>query len=279
VAHATVSDLLRPANVFEDDSNEYVLRPTPGGPIGGAYSPVVSGALQVNDVLLQVLDFPIVNGTNIDSQGFEFTGVGVNKIVSMAPVGLVDPDGGGPIPSYQAVNIIFGAASAADWLAITSINITALGVAEGFDPTGLMTLLYEQSPQNLDISIDGFPAGVSDATDGILRVALSLLDADDYLTSSNSPLIVTDSLIGTPGVTQYGTFNYNLDVVYQDFPNWTITSNVTGSGTNLTTNRPTVAGVIDDTQANFRAVPEPGTLLLLGCGALGLSRFRRFVRS
>lgn len=257
-------------NLVEDDSNEYIFRATDNG-----YEIVTTGNIQVGDVLAQILDFPIINGTNIDSAGLEFTGIALNVVTNLSPTKIIDPIG--PIPAYTAVDITFGAASADQWLGLTGINLGSYS----FDTTGLISLLFGDTSNDLNINTQAWPASVGTATNGDLLIALALSDLDDYLVSADVPLdigVFAPDGAEVPGVTTYGTFGYQLSVAYEGLPG-SIISDVDGSGTNLVTNRPSIAAVIDDTQASFQYVPEPGSLALLGIGFLGLSAVRRIRRS
>lgn len=255
-------------NVIEDDSNEYVFRPNVGAP---GYTLITTGNIQEGDILLQILDFPIINGTNIDSAGDELTGIALNVVESVSGVTVIDPPGS--VPAYNAVDLNFEAATAADWLALTGIDITAFA----FDTTALVALIFYDEANNLDVYTDGYPApGVGDSTDGTLTLALSLLAATDFIAATDVPLdigVFAPSAGETPGVTQYGTFSYELTTVFENLGG--SVSSVVGTGTNLVTDRLNIAAVIDDTQASFTLVPEPATLALLALGLLGIASFTR----
>lgn len=258
-------------NVIEDDSNEYVFRPA-----GDGFELVVDGDIAEGDVLLQILDFPIINGVNIDSSSNELSGVALNIVDNIVDVGPVDPDGGGPLLPYDGVDFDMVAGTAGDWLTLTGIDITALP----FDETGLIALLFDDEANNLDVFTQGLGTSLPNATDGDLVAALALTDADDFIAVNDVPKDIGVFAPGdpgeVPGVTIYGNFSYELSFSYEDFPG-NLLSDMGGSGNNLVTDRLEIAAVIDDTQASWVAatIPEPSTVALVGLGLLGAAGWRR----
>lgn len=262
MAHAAAFSI--GANIMEDDSNEFIFRPDG---LGG-YSLITTGNVADNDVLVQILDFPIINGTNIDSLGNEVTGIALNVVTGVVAGAPIDPDGPGPLVAYTPADFSMVAGTAADWASLTGINIGALG----FDTTNLISLVFEDGANNLDVYTDAYAQAVLDATNGTLRMGLSLLDGTDFIFANDVPLdigVFAPSAGETPGVTQYGTFAYELSFAYENLPG-NVAGDISGSGTNLVTDRINIAAVIDDTQASFTTVPEPGTVALLGLGLLGI---------
>lgn len=260
--------LLEGNNVFEDDSGETIFRSDGAG----SYTVVTTGSIQEEDYVLGIFDIPIINGATLTAN--EFTGL---FLFQVGDIVVTDPDGndaGGPLGPEGT--IIFGAAGTTVWEDLTGIDVVTLGANLGFDPTSLALLNWEDPQNNLALINPGannFTTALDNARDGTLRfgAGLGTAQADD------ASIDIGDFQIGSPGVSIRGNFEFNFDILHQNFPGWNFSGPFVGSGTNLVENTACCA-VQNDAQyaVNAARVPEPATLMLFGAGLLGFSTLRRF---
>jgi len=255
-------------NVLEDDSGEVLLR---FNEVSEDYDLVTTGDILVGDVIFGVLDFPTINGTNIDSAGDELDALYMVEVDDVADAGTA-VSLGGTFFSYDAVDLTFVSVDASVWDSILGFDIIGdLETATSTTLTDAYAIFYDDAANNVDIFTQDLATAVANTLDGDLRFIIGET-AGGQIFATDAPAAVDEfdpaTQGGTPGVSTLGNFGFSGEFLWNDI-GVADGDFFSGSGTNLVSSLAQIP-IQDDTQSSFErvTVPEPSTLILFGIGLL-----------
>jgi len=246
--------------------------------------------IDVDDILIAMVGLNTIGGTTIGSGTVynELTAITAIKIATAdaIPVAGFNPNSQGiTMYSYSAVPLTAADAGYFDW---SSGNI--LGGAYSFTTQAGLTndgttigLIYEDSAQDYTRSL-GIQTGLTSTSNGTYRLTIGLdttTDPDDKLTVVAPNAVSFFSALYLEELEQVQNSSIYLDgtILDQDWPGLDFVEQITGGNggfamPELTSEWP----IYDNLDFTVRAqvIPEPGTVVLLGFGILGLGwTFRR----
>ncbi|GAK32222.1 hypothetical protein JCM17846_24990 [Iodidimonas nitroreducens] len=260
------------STVFEDDSGEFVLRQQQDG----SFAPVL-GEIQIGDIFGGVIDISSIGGTALDTLNTEITGVFLTQVRGISNIGTSQVQTTAGSESFASGTIDFEAVD-------PTFFSTILGIAEPV-AAGTATILYEDTDNDFSFfanDITDIAGSIATAVDGN-RFLSTVFAADSMFQSNGVPLNTTTfggvGITGNPiaGVSELGSFFFNLDVGQYFGPGFLLSNKVFGSGSlqfPTTQNGGNVFPVQDDLQFSIQ-VPVPATLGFMGLGLLSLGLIGR----
>jgi len=293
-----------PNTLLSDNSAEFLINvdgSTALNPNTGVLSPTVT----TGDILFAVLGINTIepggSGSTTIGSGTaynEITAVVASKIataadIDLGPTGSDDSFGGQAIDLFQFTSVPLSAGDATyfDW----STGLIDLdGVGTGADTLGVdqftfttgggvanddlqIALVFEDGLQDYDRD-STLPTGLTSASNGTLRLVGELNPANVDFFSVIAPTYILD-FGSVPASTAIDNTNIALDFTLVQQFGWNLGPDITGGNGGFSSPSAgsgwPIFDNLDFTVTPLSVIPEPGTIILMGLGLVGLAGIAR----
>jgi len=286
-----------PNTLLSDNSAEFLINvdgSTAVNPNTGVLSPTVTPG----DILVAVLGIntiePDGGGSTTIGNGTAFneiTAIVASKIATegdalLGPPGPDDSFGGQAIDLWQFTSVPLSAGDAiyVDW-STGDINVDGVGPAEFTFTTGggvanddlQIALVFEDGLQDYDRD-STLQAGLTSASNGTLRLVGELNPANGDFFSVIAPKYILD-FGSVPSSTAIDQTNIALDFTLVQQFGWNLGPDITGGNGGFSSPSAgsgwPIFDNLDFTVTPLSVIPEPGTIILMGLGLVGLAGIAR----